>query len=165
MSQSSIQTLNTVLDQAQTERDHAVRNWQQAQDERNAAQVVAQQLADYRRDYLQRWHSQFARQGTMDIVMCYQNFGSRLDEAISHQQAQIEQCQRRVDERLNELREREMRVSSVRKLIERRGLEMARVALRQEQKVTDEQAARSSWASPTSNATSAISGNGVAPIR
>jgi len=54
------------------------------------------------------------------------------------------------DQRVATARERlqglEMRVASVRKLLERRRLEISRSAQRQEQKATDEQASRSAYA-------------------
>ena len=50
----------------------------------------AEQLADYRGEYLQRWNEQFGRGGFIEIVHCYQSFVQRLDEAVAQQHRQIE---------------------------------------------------------------------------
>ena len=78
----------------------------------------------------------------MDIVGCYQNFGQRLDQAIGQQAGIADYADQRLSAARDVLRERELRVASVRKLIERRRAEAMRSQMRQEQRATDEQAAR-----------------------
>ncbi len=145
MDTNSLQTLNLLLEHAQTERDAAVRDLQDATALAEQAKTQATQLELYRGDYRQRWNNQFARQGTMDIVMCYQSFGARLDQAISHQSQVTQQADSRVAVAREMLMQRELRVLSVRKLIERRRQEMQRGLNKQDQKSTDEQASRAGW--------------------
>jgi len=142
MSSSNLQVLNILLERAEAERDEGLRQLQEAQS--RAAQARAQHgdLAQYRTDYQQRWSQQFASKGTMDIVACYQNFGGKLDQAITSQDHVANHADQRVNRAREALRELEMRVAAIRKLIERRRLESSRALSRQEQKTTDEQAAR-----------------------
>lgn len=146
MSSSNLQVLNILLDRAEEKRDEAVQVARDA--ETRAAQARAQHgdLSQYRSDYQQRWTQQFARQGTMEIVSCYQNFGGRLDQAITSQTHVAQFADQRLAHARKTLLELELRVASVRKLIERRRLEASLSAQRQDQKVTDEQAARASLA-------------------
>ena len=145
MNSNSLQTLNVLLEHAQTERDAALRDMQDAATMADQAKAQAEQLRLYRLDYQQRWSSQFARQGTIDIVMCYQSFGTRLDQAIAHQTQVVEHAGNRVEIARDLLMQREMRVLSIRKLMERRRQEMQRGQDRQDQKATDEQASRAGW--------------------
>lgn len=145
MDTNSLQTLNVLLEHAQTERDAALRDLQDATALADQAKTQATQLELYRGDYRQRWNSQFARQGTMDIVMCYQSFGARLDQAISHQSQVTQHADSRVAIARELLMQRELRVLSVRKLIERRSQELQRSLNKQDQKSTDEQASRAGW--------------------
>ena len=76
---------------------------------------------------------------------CYRSFNERLDHAIEHQQRLVSQAQLQCGHARDELQQRELRVASVRKLIERRVDEERRLADRREQKMTDESAQRSAW--------------------
>jgi len=142
MSASNLQALSILLERAEAERDEALRALKEASQRADAAKLQHGELAQYRMDYQQRWGQQFARQGTMDIVACYQNFGGRLDQAIDSQSHVAVHADQRVERARAVLMEREMRVASVRKLLERRRFDMARAAQRQDQKAMDEQAAR-----------------------
>jgi len=145
MDTNNLQTLSVLLEHAETERDEALRDLQDASNRADQARAQADQLEQYRRDYQLRWNSEFSRQGTMDIVMCYQSFGSRLDQAISHQSQVVQHADSRVTIARELLTQRELRVLSVRKLIERRRQEMLGRLARQDQKSTDEQASRAGW--------------------
>jgi len=142
MSSSNLQTLRILLERAESERDEALRQLQDVQARADAARAQHGQLTQYRGEYQQRWSQQFARQGTMDIVACYQNFGGKLDQAIDSQGLVANHADQRVARARETLRELETRVAAIRKLIERRQLESSRALQRQEQKATDEQAAR-----------------------
>jgi flagellar FliJ protein len=144
---SNLQTLNILLERAEAERDEAQKALQEAQFRAAQAREQAGQLTQYRVDYQQRWSQQFARQVTMDIVGCYQNFGGKLDQAIDSQGIVSQHADVRVERARAMLVEKEMRAAAISKLIERRLLESGRAAQRQEQKQTDEQAARASLAS------------------
>jgi flagellar protein FliJ len=138
----STQTLTILLERAEAERDNALAQLQELQRQAEAARQQSDQLGQYRSEYRQRWSQQFAQKTTIDIVGCYQNFGLRLDQAIDQQGGVSRYAEQRVERAREALRELEMRVASVRKLLERRSLERSRALNRQEQKATDEQAAR-----------------------
>ena len=138
----NLSALSILLERAVAERDEALQALQQARMRADAARAQASQLHDYRQEYQQRWTSQFAQRTTVDILGCYQNFGSKLDLAITSQGSIAAHADGHVERAQELLREREMRVASVRKLIERRQLEQQRALQRQDQKATDEPAAR-----------------------
>ncbi|MEJ6007227.1 flagellar export protein FliJ [Paucibacter sp. AS339] len=146
MNSSNLQVLSILLERAESERDEGLKVLQDAQARAEQARAQHGDLAQYRNDYQQRWSQQFARQGTMDIVVCYQSFGGRLDQAISSQTQVAEFAEQRVERARAALQALELRVASISKLLERRRLEMRRAGQRQEQKATDEQAARASLA-------------------
>ncbi|MDN3919768.1 flagellar export protein FliJ [Roseateles violae] len=143
---SNLQTLGVLLERAEAQRDEAQRQLLDVQQRAAAARNQHAQLNQYRGDYQQRWSQQFARQATMDIVGCYKSFGDRLDQAIDSQGHVAQHAEQRVERARENLRELEMRVAAIRKLIERRSLEAQRKAQRQEQKAVDEQAARAALA-------------------
>jgi flagellar protein FliJ len=142
MSSSNLQTLGILLERAEAERDEAQRQLREILLRAEQARAQHDQLEQYRSEYQQRWSQQFARQGTMDIVACYQNFGGKLDLAISSQGHVASHADQRVQRARENLRELELRVASIGKLLERRRLESSRAQQRQEQKSSDEQAAR-----------------------
>ncbi|MBA4343805.1 MAG: flagellar export protein FliJ [Methylibium sp.] len=146
MSTTNLQTLSILLERAEAERDQALAHLQEVRRAAEAARSQADQLGQYRSEYQQRWTQQFARGSSIDILGCYQNFGLRLDQAIDQQGLVANHNDARVERAQNTVRELEMRVASVRKLLERRRAEMSRSAQRQEQKATDEQAARAALA-------------------
>ncbi|UXH79784.1 flagellar export protein FliJ [Roseateles amylovorans] len=142
MSSSNLQALTVLLERAEAERDEALRHLRDAQARADAAKHQQEQLSQYRQDYRQRWSQEFAQRTTVQILGCYQNFGGRLDQAIGQQSGIADFADQRLNAARDVLREREMRVASVRKLIERRRAETLRTQMRQEQRSTDEQAAR-----------------------
>lgn len=143
----STQTLTILLERAEAERDAALAQLKLLTAQAEQARAQAEQLDQYRGEYQQRWAQQFARQTTIEIVGCYQSFGLRLDQAIDQQGYASRHAQQRVERAQATLRELELRVASVRKLLERRQGETRRAAQRQEQKTTDEQASRAALAS------------------
>jgi flagellar FliJ protein len=137
--------LTTLLQQAETERDNALVLMQQAEQRTQAAQSQHEQLLAYRGQYRQRWAQQFTVNSAIEIVQCYQGFGDRLEQAIAHQEQAVAQSKAQAERMRQLLAERELRVASVRKLIERRQQEQRRVEERRDQKLTDEAAQRSGW--------------------
>lgn len=139
------QALAVLLERETTERDNLISALQQVQARAQAARQQAEQLHAYRDDYHRRWASQFRTAGTMDIVRCYQDFSQRLEEAIAQQARVATHAETQVQRARESLTAQEIRVASVRKLIERRQAEALRAAERRDQKQTDEAAARAAW--------------------
>ena len=142
---SAPQALNTLLEHAGTARDAAQAGQQRALQALQAARQQAVQLSDYRRDYAQRFGSPFQQRGQIALLQCYQGFMQRLDDAVAQQQRVVEQQATRAGEAQALLLAAELRVASVRKLIERRVAETGRAQARSEQKDSDELASRAAW--------------------
>jgi flagellar FliJ protein len=141
----SLSPLMALLGQAERERDDAVAQAQRAEAQLAAAQGQGEQLLAYRQDYEARFRDRFSRQGGIDTFQTYQGFMGRLSLAVDQQQGVVAQAARRADAARQVVREHELRVASVRKLIERRLTELRMAADRRDQKQTDEFASRAAW--------------------
>lgn len=145
-----LQGLQTVLDRAIAERDEATAHLYLCLE--NSRRLLSQrdQLTSYRTEYQQRWTLQFRQAAAIEVVQSYQTFMQRLDQALTqlHQQAQDADTQAQQARAL--LLERETRVASVRKLLERRAAEQQRHEAARDQRRSDEAAALAAWhATPT----------------
>jgi flagellar FliJ protein len=138
----SLHTLNLLAERIAAERDTAQTWLAECIQRADQARRSAGELSQYRVDYEQRWGRQFAQAGTMDIVNCYQNFSGRLTEAIHSQEQISRQADARVETARTALLALEMRLAAVKKLMERRQAETMLREQRQEQKASDEFAAR-----------------------
>ena len=139
------QSLTILLGQNERQRDAALADHQRAQAASEAAARQVEQLRSYRHEYEQRWGAQFAREGRIELVRCYQSFMERLTQAVEQQARIAEHAAQRLDHALGVLRGAEMRCASVRKLMERRVLEQRLAGDRRDQKQTDEAATRAAW--------------------
>jgi len=142
---TSIPALLSLLAHAERERNAAMSEAKRIELEHRNALRQAEQLQTYRHDYEQRWSSHFSRSEGIAIVQCYQGFVTRLGQAIEAQQRVTLQTAQRLERAQAAWQEQELRVASVRKLIERRGLELRCADARREQKQLDEHAARALW--------------------
>jgi flagellar FliJ protein len=140
---SGIQSLLLVLEAAQKERDAALSAHEAARKSHESARQQAQSLNDWRQDYQRRWQKQFQQSGGVEIVRCYQDFMQRLGDAVSEQDRRVSNAEQQVARARAVLIERERRVAAVSQLIDRRQAEVQHKQARQEQKATDEMAARS----------------------
>lgn len=137
--------LHTLLTRAESERDQIMAAFRRAEEQAHGVRAQAEQLQAYRGDYQTRWAGQFSRQGAIEIVHCYQSFMQRLEEAVAQQQRQVEATQAQCQRLRQALLAAEMRVASVRKLIERRQAEQRLAQDRREQRQTDETAQQIRW--------------------
>lgn len=144
-----LQPLMALLAQTERERDEAWARAQQAAQAQLNAAAQADQLLTYRREYEQRWSAQFRTEGRIELVHCYRGFMDRLTQAVEQQQRVAEHATAQMEHARAALAEQEMRVASVRKLIERRRQELRLSADRVEQKQTDEFGSRVAWGTPT----------------
>ncbi|KQW40418.1 flagellar export protein FliJ [Rhizobacter sp. Root404] len=142
---TDIQTLTILLGQNERQRDAALAEKQRAQGAADAAKAQAEQLRHYRRDYEQRWGTQFKREGKIELVHCYQSFMERLTLAVEQQTRIAEHAAQGAERAVLAVREAELRCASVRKLIERRLAEQRLQLERRDQKQTDEAASRAAW--------------------
>ena len=136
-----MQTLLLLLKHAETDRDSALAASELATRAERACNAQLNQLEGYRGDYETRWNAQFSRGGEMALVRCYHDFMARLTQAVEQQQQAAQAAAKQRDAALLNLRERELRVASVAKLMERRSREIRVGFERREQKQFDEMAA------------------------
>jgi flagellar protein FliJ len=136
-------TLSTLLEQAESQRNRALAAFNDARARRDAARRQAADLVHYRDDYTQRWQAQFARQAAaQDILRCYREFAGRLELALSQQAHAVALAEQTLARANDTLAAHELRVASVRKLLQRRQQEQRRVGERHEQRAADELAQR-----------------------
>jgi len=140
---ASSDALSVLIDKVSSERDDAQLELQRAQSALVAAEQQLVALGAYGRDYAQRYAG--AKSSSIDLLRCYHGFMDRLDQAKAMQQRACEQATLRVERSRAELLALELRVASVKKLVERRDAEKARAADRRDQMNTDEQASRLAW--------------------
>ncbi len=134
--------LKTLLEREQKRRDEQMATVRNALANAEAQQQQADGLAGYRAEYCAKWSAQFQQSGTIEILRSYHGFLSRLDQAISQQQSVVEHAHRMVQAQRDRLVEREIRVKTVERLIQRREAMLAKVADRRDQKNLDELAQR-----------------------
>ena len=140
-----LESLQLLMQREQQLSDEAQAALRQAGDAARHARGQHRQLLAYRGEYEARWSAQFHQGSTMDILRCYRSFMQRLDQAVAMQARQAELAEHQQAQARQALLACERRVASVRKLIERRGAELAQAGRRREQKHTDEQAQRMRW--------------------
>ena len=139
------QSLHTLLEHAELQRDESMASLLQAEDTAARLREQSAQLHVYRDEYRARHPALGGRAASIDLLRTHQAFMQRLDQALSQLRGQIEQAEERAQRLRVELLARETRVASVRKLIERRGQEAHRVAARQEQRRSDDAAPAPQW--------------------
>jgi flagellar FliJ protein len=138
--------LLSLLAHAERERNGAMSEAKRIEMEHRHAQRQVEQLLAYRSDYEQRWNRSFADGGGgIAIVQCYQGFMDRLGAAIDAQQRVVAMTAQRLAGAQAHWQQLEIRVASVRKLIDRRDTEARCEEARREQKQLDEHAMRSAW--------------------
>ena len=137
-----METLAALLDQAEAQRNIALAAFNQARARRDGAREQSRDLDQYRHDYTQRWQAQFQRGAPLDIVRCYHQFADRLALAVQQQTHAVVVAEQTLSRANDNLAAHELRVASVRKLIERREQEQRRSSERHEQRSADELAQR-----------------------
>ncbi|MFT3856586.1 MAG: flagellar export protein FliJ [Aquabacterium sp.] len=139
---STASALLMVLETAEKARDAAVSDLEAARRSYETARQQSQSLLDWRKDYQNKWQSQFRQAGGMEIMRCYQDFMQRLADAVSDQDKRVEQARVYMERCREQLIERERKVAAVSQLLERRQAELLLAQNRRDQKATDEMAAR-----------------------
>jgi flagellar protein FliJ len=134
--------LKTLLEREQKRRDEQMAQVRNAVANAETQREQADSLATYRTEYCRKWSTQFRQSAQMEILRSYHGFLARLDQAIGQQQSVVEHAQRMVEAQRARLVEREIRVATVERLIQRREATLARIADRRDQKNLDELAQR-----------------------
>jgi flagellar FliJ protein len=143
---STLQPLIALLAQAERERDELQADLLRSRSAQQNAQAQAAQLRQYRGEYEQRFGARPHAGTTIEMLRVTQGFVARLTHAVEQQERVVAHAAGQVAAAEVRWREAELRVASVRKLIERRMEEVRRGADRAEQKAVDEFASRAAWA-------------------
>jgi flagellar FliJ protein len=133
-----LQLLGLLLEREQGRRDDAQEAVRAALRGEEAARAQLDGLTRYRGEYCARWSAHFSTSSTIEILRCYQAFIGRLDQAIGQQQGVVRSAQAGLEVARKRLVEREIRVATVERLIDRRRALLARMQDRREQKNLDE---------------------------
>lgn len=142
MSKARLTTLNTLMQQQKQQRDTARGHLEQARERAQAAQRQADDLTDYHKAFHARWGAQPGQRLDMGVLRAYQDFGQRLDHAIGVQQGTCKGYDARVDQARVQLTQRETRLATTERLIERTETSLAHAEDRREQRRADEAAAQ-----------------------
>lgn len=137
--------LNTLLDRATAARDEATAQLYLMLEQVRRFSSQREQLLAYRGEYETRWAAQFRNRATIEVVQSYHSFVERLNQALVQLDQQVGVAESQVHEARARLVERETRVASVKKLLERHEIELQRGTALREQKATDEIAALKLW--------------------
>ncbi len=137
--------LQTFLDLATQRRDTALVAAQQADTACRHLAEQSRQLAGYRNDTRGRSPLANGKSSTIDLLRCHDGFMQRLEQAVTLQQQSLAAAERRAATLRDALLALEQRVSSVRKLVERRTLAEERIEARRDQRMADEAATQQAW--------------------
>ena len=140
------QALVTLLEHAERQRDQAM-VLQRRADEALAVAVQQQtQLTAYRNDHQSRWSAAFSQSVAVPLMHCHHAFSGRLHEAVDLQAGQVDRARQTLCKRQGDALEAERRVAAIGKLLQRRADAADLHQHRQEQRQSDERAARAAWA-------------------
>jgi flagellar FliJ protein len=133
-------SLHTLLDHAERERDAMLATVGQAEQQLQQLRVQAQQLLSFRDDYRRRDPTAGGRSASIGALRAHQDFMQRLQQAMDQQQLQETTAQTRLAQLQRALLPLELRVASVRKLLDRRDLAARSAVERRDQRQSDESA-------------------------
>ncbi len=139
------QSLQTLLEHAERERDEGLAALQQAGRLVQDLQAQASQLAVYRDEYDARHPARGGRAAPIELLRCHLGFMQRLQQAQAQQQGQLLAAQQRAEQCRTALVALETRVAAIGKLLQRRHKERASVGQRQEQRRNDEASQQRAW--------------------
>ncbi|MFY3384881.1 flagellar export protein FliJ [Paracidovorax sp. MALMAid1276] len=138
---SNLNALMVAVEVASRKRDDARRALQDTQAAQQAARDQLDQLEGYARETEGRWGTRPDTVRQPEVMYHHYQFMDRLAHAASLQGNVVGDHAHRVEVARQALLDAELRLASLRKVLERRRLELALQQLRREQKQTDERAA------------------------
>ncbi len=146
--------LLTLLEQATAACDEATAELYLQLEQVRRVSSQREQLLAYRHEYEARWKTQFRTSAAIEVVQSYHGFVERLNQALEQLAQQATLAEHQEAEARERFVQRETRVASVKKLLQRRDGESLRAAALLEQKASDDLAALKLWhARPASSAT------------
>ena len=133
--------LSVAVEMATRQRDEARRVLQHAQGAQRAAQDQLQVLQGYVQETENRWGMRAQATVAPEVMFHHYHFMGRLDHAAGLQSGVVDDHAQRVALAQQQLRDAEVRLASLRKLLEKRQMEALQAQARRDQKMTDERAA------------------------
>ncbi len=133
--------LSVAVEMALRQRDDARRSLQDARSASQAAQAQLDQLEGYARETQNRWGMRPNAAVQPEVMYHHYQFMDRLGHAAGLQTDVVEQHAERVGAAERSLLEAELRLASLKKLVEKRQRDALQAQMRREQKQTDERAA------------------------
>ena len=133
--------LSVAVEMATRQRDEARRVLQHAQGAQRAAQDQLQVLQGYAQETENRWGMRAQATVAPEVMFHHYHFMGRLDHAAGLQSGVVDDLAQRVALAQQQLRDAEVRLASLRKLLEKRQMEALQAQARRDQKMTDERAA------------------------
>lgn len=140
------QALATLLEHAELQRDKALALQRRADEALSMAVQQQTQLTAYRLEHQTRWSAAFTQPVAVPLLHCHHAFSGRLHEAVDLQTSQVDRARQALVKRQGDTLEAERRVAAIGKLIKRRTDASSLNQHRQEQRQSDERAARAAWA-------------------
>lgn len=138
---SSLQSFIVAIQLAERRRDAARQAVSNLQNARAAAQGQLDQLQGYAQETQGRWGASEGRVMQPVVLQHHHQFMGRLEHAIGLQGQVVRTQDQRVAGARQTLLQAELRLASLRTVLERRQAELALAQQRREQKATDERAA------------------------
>lgn len=138
---SSLSTLQVAINVAARRRDEALQGLLEQQRVQQAGQAQLEQLSLYAQQTQDRWGMRADVVVQPEVMHHHYQFMGRLDQAIGMQTSVVHNQAGRVEEARQVLLAAEVRLTSFKKLVEKKQQELARLQMRREQKQTDEWAA------------------------
>ena len=137
---SNVQALAVAVEQASRQRDNARQVLQDTQAAQLAARAQLDQLEGYARETELRWGMKADTTVQPQVMYHHYQFMDRLGHAVGLQTTVVGDHASRVQGATRALLEAELRLASLRKVVEKRQQDHARQQMRLEQKQTDERA-------------------------
>ncbi|PWW44463.1 flagellar export protein FliJ [Melaminivora alkalimesophila] len=137
---ASLRAFTVAVELAERRRDAARQTLASVQGARQAAQGQLDQLEGYAREIQQRWGAHEGRVLGPEVMSASYQFLGRLEHAAGLQVRVVASQDERVAGAQAALLQAELRLASLRKVLERRQAELQRSRARSEQKQTDERA-------------------------
>ncbi|WP_280188217.1 flagellar export protein FliJ [Delftia sp. PS-11] len=138
---SSLNALMVAIDAASRKRDEALQTVQERQRAQQAGQAQMDQLQSYAQEMQRRWGAHESQSVQPEVMYHQYQFMERLQHAIDLQTRVMADLAIRLETAQKALMACELRVSSLRKVVEVRRRDIALAQMRREQKETDDRAA------------------------
>lgn len=138
---SNLNALSVAIEAATRKRDEARKVSQSALAVQQAAHAQLRQLEDYARETQDRWGAKADATMKPEVMYHHYQFMDRLGHASGIQSGVVGEQAARVDAAQRALLQAEIRLASLRKVIDKRRHDLESLQTRRDQKQTDERAA------------------------